>query len=199
MKTIKMLALAAAATMALAAPAMAATITYTFTGTFSGVNGGPFTNVDATFTGIADTNNVTTNGFSFYTQLSSLQAVSPTAGVFNITDPSFFYINPFGYAGLEFGAFDDTSFFSGNNDALIGYDGKSSVATTPIEYFSGINATFNTDRGSVTITQAVNGTFAASVAGAVPEPATWAMMIGGFGMVGGAMRRRRVSTKFNFA
>ena len=28
-------------------------------------------------------------------------------------------------------------------------------------------------------------------AGAVPEPATWAMMIGGFGMVGGAMRRRK--------
>jgi hypothetical protein len=27
-------------------------------------------------------------------------------------------------------------------------------------------------------------------AGAVPEPATWAMMISGFGMVGGAMRRR---------
>jgi hypothetical protein len=27
-------------------------------------------------------------------------------------------------------------------------------------------------------------------AGAVPEPATWAMMIGGFGMVGSAMRRR---------
>lgn len=26
--------------------------------------------------------------------------------------------------------------------------------------------------------------------GAVPEPATWAMMIGGFGLVGGAMRRR---------
>ncbi|MEP6785513.1 MAG: PEPxxWA-CTERM sorting domain-containing protein [Sphingomonadales bacterium] len=28
-------------------------------------------------------------------------------------------------------------------------------------------------------------------AGAVPEPATWAMMIGGFGMIGGAMRARR--------
>jgi hypothetical protein len=26
---------------------------------------------------------------------------------------------------------------------------------------------------------------------AVPEPATWAMFIGGFGLVGGAMRRRR--------
>ncbi len=34
---------------------------------------------------------------------------------------------------------------------------------------------------------------------AVPEPATWAMMIGGIGMVGGAMRRRRVSTKISFA
>jgi hypothetical protein len=26
--------------------------------------------------------------------------------------------------------------------------------------------------------------------GAVPEPATWAMMLVGFGVVGGAMRRR---------
>lgn len=33
--------------------------------------------------------------------------------------------------------------------------------------------------------------------GAVPEPATWAMMITGFGFVGGAMRRRAV--KVNFA
>lgn len=30
--------------------------------------------------------------------------------------------------------------------------------------------------------------------GAVPEPATWAMLIAGFGLVGGAMRRRRTST-----
>lgn len=29
------------------------------------------------------------------------------------------------------------------------------------------------------------------IAGAVPEPATWAMMIGGFGLAGGALRRRR--------
>jgi len=31
---------------------------------------------------------------------------------------------------------------------------------------------------------------------AVPEPATWAMMIGGFGLVGAAMRRRRASIRF---
>jgi hypothetical protein len=27
----------------------------------------------------------------------------------------------------------------------------------------------------------------------VPEPATWAMMLGGFGLLGGAVRRRRTS------
>ena len=38
------------------------------------------------------------------------------------------------------------------------------------------------------------------VAAAVPEPASWAMMIGGFGMIGGAMRRqRKVKTTVSFA
>ena len=30
-------------------------------------------------------------------------------------------------------------------------------------------------------------------AAAVPEPAAWALMLAGFGIVGGAMRRRRVT------
>lgn len=34
-------------------------------------------------------------------------------------------------------------------------------------------------------------TFTVNVLAAVPEPATWAMMIGGFGLIGGALRRRR--------
>jgi hypothetical protein len=36
-------------------------------------------------------------------------------------------------------------------------------------------------------------------AGAVPEPATWGMMIAGFGMMGAAMRTRRRSTKVSYA
>ena len=36
----------------------------------------------------------------------------------------------------------------------------------------------------------------ATVAAAVPEPASWAMMLGGFGLIGGAMRRRRTLIRF---
>ena len=38
-----------------------------------------------------------------------------------------------------------------------------------------------------------------AVGGAVPEPATWAMMIGGFGAIGGTMRYRRRKTTVAFA
>ena len=34
------------------------------------------------------------------------------------------------------------------------------------------------------------------VNGAVPEPASWAMMIGGFGMIGATLRRRRTAIRF---
>lgn len=34
---------------------------------------------------------------------------------------------------------------------------------------------------------------------AVPEPATWALMVAGFGLVGGAVRRRRRATRVAFA
>jgi PEP-CTERM motif len=38
--------------------------------------------------------------------------------------------------------------------------------------------------------------FDAPPTGGVPEPASWAMMITGFGLVGGAMRRRKVSVTY---
>jgi len=51
----------------------------------------------------------------------------------------------------------------------------------------------------LTFAQVVNGsqdlTFSASIA-AVPEPASWAMMIAGFGVVGAAARRRRTNVSF---
>lgn len=42
------------------------------------------------------------------------------------------------------------------------------------------------------------GAFSVSIA-AIPEPAQWAMLIGGFGVVGGAMRSRRRTLNVTFA
>ncbi len=56
-----------------------------------------------------------------------------------------------------------------------------------------VNWTFNNNYNPITTTP--TGTIpAGSPSGAVPEPATWAMMIAGFGAVGGATRRRRGRT-----
>lgn len=45
-----------------------------------------------------------------------------------------------------------------------------------------------------------SGRYLALSSGAVPEPATWAMMILGFGLIGGAMRRKqRQVVRFDFA
>jgi len=51
--------------------------------------------------------------------------------------------------------------------------------------------------GLSSLSKTVGGTFTLTQAAAVPEPATWAMMIGGFGLTGAAMRRRRrIATAF---
>jgi PEP-CTERM motif len=42
----------------------------------------------------------------------------------------------------------------------------------------------------------VTSGFATTVTAAVPEPTSWALMIAGFGLVGGAMRRRRVTVSY---
>lgn len=52
--------------------------------------------------------------------------------------------------------------------------------------FSAVSPAFKIQNGH-SFTANLTGTFAA----AVPEPATWAMLIAGFGMVGVSMRRRR--------
>ncbi|QDZ08168.1 PEP-CTERM sorting domain-containing protein [Sphingomonas panacisoli] len=51
----------------------------------------------------------------------------------------------------------------------------------------------NTPASQCDLNFRVSGTTAT---GAVPEPATWAMMIAGFGMMGGALRRRSRTAQF---
>ena len=61
-----------------------------------------------------------------------------------------------------------------------------------VQYFVDLAPTLHAD-GQVLQSQDGHQSFA--VAGAVPEPATWAMLISGFGMVGLAARRRRTPVR----
>jgi hypothetical protein len=72
---------------------------------------------------------------------------------------------------------------------------------------SPISVTFNTSSGRefdivsyvTTTNPVVTPPVVIPPIGAVPEPATWAMMIFGFGLVGGAMRRRKQQITVRFA
>jgi hypothetical protein len=87
--------------------------------------------------------------------------------------------------------------------------GNFNVNTATTRNFTFFGVTSDTAFTSFTITGAGTNAFASTVfdnirfgsaaTPAVPEPATWAMMIGGFGMVGGAMRYRRRKTSVSFA
>jgi len=72
---------------------------------------------------------------------------------------------------------------------LSAFNGWSVLPATTMTGFS-----FSMDSGSIFVNwQGVQTFTGATVAigGSVPEPASWAMMLGGFGLVGGAMRSRR--------
>lgn len=99
-----------------------------------------------------------------------------------------------------------------------GYTANINLPSFQLSYFNEIpNSTaaaglvefsFGTTRGGILYSGAINslvkvGTVAGFIEPSVsvlPEPASWAMMIGGFGVVGGAMRRRnKVKTRVKFA
>ncbi len=96
---------------------------------------------------------------------------------------------------VDLGATPSGSFFATNPFQTVSYASDVFDVASVIEAdfalgFSSITTAFFVTRGVGTAFQAnVVGTFAA----AVPEPATWAMMIAGFGMVGFAARRRRAT------
>jgi hypothetical protein len=79
--------------------------------------------------------------------------------------------------------FSATQIFASPNK-LIGMD-RATITPTGLFRFS-LKQTTGASSGFATVTFG-----AAPIQSAVPEPATWAMMIGGFGLVGGAMRSAR--------
>ena len=169
------------------------TITYTLTGTFSGtLDGNDFT-ADAVFTGVGDTNGPSTYGAPFR-DLTSLKAV---ANGVTYTSLSTGYFYSFGAQEAGFGTLANGYFI--NFTGLTGYDGSTAKAPTAVEFGGAAGQAFVTDNGTAFINDASNLVFSASVAGVVPEPATWAMMIGGIGAAGGALRRRKANVSVRFA
>ena len=76
-----------------------------------------------------------------------------------------------------------TATFSNNDKQYFGFTGN------------GITSVTLSNGGSFDWVFIDNLTFGAAGA-VVPEPATWAMMIGGFGFAGGALRRRRTTLAY---
>ncbi|WP_375290935.1 PEPxxWA-CTERM sorting domain-containing protein [Qipengyuania sp.] len=146
--------------------------------------------------------NFTAQGFTGFGEIlgvrtSGSAAVTATPPIFGSVLPSVSFVDrgtvtygpppeAFGY----YASFDDTAFarFS-NNDNFLGLRVTSNgqdyygFAYTTNQTLNGIG--FETLPGTViTATTDFSGA-------AVPEPATWAMLILGFGTIGGAMRARR--------
>ena len=164
--------------------ASSALITYTFSGNFTGTLHGDAFTADAVFTGVGDSATVTDIGGVHFVPLSLMSAVAD-GETYVISTPTYLgFIN--NLVGLAPQANPFGSAVNGFSDAMNGYDGAAH-ATVALETFY-VGVAFATNHGSVTLSSARNLSFGAA---AVPEPASWAMMVGGFGLIGAAMRRRQ--------
>ncbi len=135
------------------------------------------------------TNTYNLNSFQF----GSFQTISPLNGAQTIDftqNPFNTKLNGMTLIGVHYGAGQGSPGFG--NGPLGGNPNKprpTNVDTTAFYYF---DAGKNLDQIKLSFNASSNLTlFSTGVAGAVPEPATWAMMILGLGGVGAAMRRRR--------
>jgi len=198
--------------MLLSTAAQAEPITYTFKGRLSGsLAGNDFSRSVVSFSLTSDTDTV----------FQPSPAVRPT--LFN-SAPGTLNFSVDGTSGTFdalYNAFSITIFNgdslvglteTGSNDlidvvdpSLRGYDLRGPagpVTNRPIDFLN-FDTPLSTSLGELVLFDDDSSfvRFSASLAGtAVPEPANWAMMIGGFGLVGGALRRRgSVRARVTFA
>lgn len=190
---------AALALTAASSPAMAA---YTFQVSQSGANvlltGSGSLNLDG-FTTVSDT--IPISGISGADGLAVVGTSTPRARLYTgITGPANFgtgsFVTANSVTGLAVGInvrtnrfFVDPSYVSGaqfgTSTATFNNTTIAALGLNPGSYVYSFGTGANAD------------TITVQIGSAVPEPATWAMMTLGFGLVGSAMRRR--STKIAFA
>lgn len=102
-------------------------------------------------------------------------------------------VNSAAYTTTGFGSIQGNGYFQNQRITLTGQ--LASTATTSFTLSNFITAPGSFDFVFAIGELAVTGQ---QVTPAVPEPATWAMMMTGFGLVGGAMRYRRRKTSVSF-
>ena len=177
---------ALAAALIAAAPASAATFLFTYSGT--NTIGGAFT-----ATGTLTTTDTTTT-------VSGRQAFTITGITGTRNGAAITGLSP---AGTDFGgvAIDNLVFATG--PFLTGNGFGFSVANTTNlfnPYYVGDYEEYVRTAGNADVQNTPGVTFTLTrVTSAVPETATWGMMIAGFGMMGAALRTRRRSTKVTYA
>ena len=87
------------------------------------------------------------------------------------------------------------SILIGNDDfGAIGMSGFDFDLLAGVSYFAVDSAFSNGSAGAYSLTISGPGDIVGGNVGAVPEPAIWAFMILGFGLIGGAMRRQSKAT-----
>jgi hypothetical protein len=189
---MKMLAyLALPIVAAIAAPAAA--VTYTATGTTAG---GPTFNRP-----LSGTPPTSLSGVGTAVSYDVFGFTVGTSGTYSLTTDTGFD----SFLVLYMGAFDPSSPLAnaiGANDdsaqAAVGDAFLSLGLTAGTSYYAVVTAFENGVQGAYTLTIDGPGTIA-PIGGAVPEPATWAMMLAGVGMIGGGMRYRRRRTTLAYS
>ncbi len=138
---------------------------------------------------------------------------SPVVDPANAGDGVYFFLTNIAYAGAPSGFaaiqfFNDDPLIAGGGILIVDNDDFSTLfdATDGKQYYE--NSEFNPHFLVGTYTNLIglgnsldSGNFTLTIApvgGAVPEPASWAMMIGGFALAGAAMRRTRKSVSVRF-
>lgn len=123
--------------------------------------------------------------------------VSPIATFTGFANSSSYAVQTVSTFVLAPGNYQLAAWGFGNNDNNYNSSGAPSLITfnslggrltaNGVAYSTGTPGDF------ATIIEAPDTRYGAGTIGGVPEPTTWAMMIGGFGMVGFAMRRRKTA------